>query len=191
MAMATRHKVGTPFVAGRTAWPEIPMLQVREAVAEVRLFVAGPAGDLVNAVDSGTLRAGWIGSEAGALLCVSLLADDRVVLPWISMPYHVRNDVHDQLGPVEIGSPKANFAVMLLLVDAATGLVAAVARHMLPPSAAEAVRATLSRQLDSGTPAAGAAVAMRSLRSEYGSDAGGVEAMLRDHRAVTWESRPA
>jgi hypothetical protein len=188
--MATRHKVGTPFVAGRTTWPEISMLQVRDAVAEVRLFVARPDGDLVNAIDTGTLRAGWIGSEAGALLCVSLLADDRVILPWTSLPYHVRNDVHDQLGAVDIGDPMADFP-LLLLVDAATGVVAAVTRHMVPHPAADAVRATLSRQLDSGTPAAGAATAMRSLRSEYAPDAGGVEAMMRDHRAVTWESRPA
>ncbi|MEV3926972.1 hypothetical protein [Actinomadura coerulea] len=119
------------------------------------------------AVDSGTLRAGWIGSKAGALLWVSLLAADRVVLPWTSLPYHVCNDVHDQLGHVEIRSPMAGFPVTLLLVDAATGLVAALAQHMVPLPAAEAVRATLSRQWDSGTPAAGATTAMRSLRGEY------------------------
>jgi hypothetical protein len=192
VSVITRRIAGAPFVAGRTGWPEVPSLRLHDAGAEIRLFIAAPAGAVVDAVGHGMLRCGWIGSERGSLLCLSLRdVDQKVVLPWFAVPYHARNDAHDGLEGLPEDFPAGSpLRVTLLLVDADSGLNTAVSDHLWPGDIADELRATITGQLGHQNSNPASATMLGELRRSYPSGPEGIEAMVRD-LGLTWDSRPA
>lgn len=148
-AMAV-YRVGHPYRAGVGQWPEAAQLRVTPASAELALFWARPEPGESAAVSAGAAQFAWVDVERIAVLLARFGGDEAA---WVDCPYHPAQDPQVRPPVVAAGQP---LLVHVVLVDAGTGVVAALRTLTWPPGFAHRVAQTVNRLL--AVPAAPGAI---------------------------------
>ncbi|WP_205327071.1 hypothetical protein [Glycomyces sp. YM15] len=142
-------KVGEPFAAGKTRWPEGPRLSITPSGAHLTLFFDRPDTAEVKAVRRAPARFAWIRGEQGAVLAFNFIdTKSGAGVPWSDAPYHhaLQPDGRRDLP----GDPGTGMFCTIMLIDASTGIIKAIRGVSWPAAAADAVRDTFAAQLETG-----------------------------------------
>ncbi|GAA4209384.1 hypothetical protein GCM10022252_75830 [Streptosporangium oxazolinicum] len=156
------YEVGKPYSQNRRQWPETTRLRLTPEGCELALFYPSPTSKETNEIRRGVPQWAWTELDG-----IAVLAFRFGILRWADTPYQVARDVtpSDQSGPIEAGDK--NLIVTVLLVDANTGIIKVLRTLTWPPEFANAVRATVQRQLDSPITDDQAGIALKALYDLY------------------------
>lgn len=144
------YRVGHPYHPGVGQWPEAAQLRITPAGVELALFWSRPAPGESAAVRAGVAQFAWVDTERIAVLLARFGEDEDA---WVDCPYHPAQDPQARPPVVAAGQP---LLVRVVLVDADTGVVAALRALTWPPGFAHRVAQTVNRLL--AVPAAPAAI---------------------------------
>jgi hypothetical protein len=156
-----RLAVGEPYHPTTRQWPETPHLRLTTDGCELALFFRSPTPREVAAVQRGKAKFAWIDSEHTAVLAFRF--DDGV--PWSDTPYTPHREHTDT--PAGLPPGDGHLLVVVVLVDAATGIVRAIRAVTWPPRFAGAVRRSLDRLLAAPFSPQAADAALEALYARY------------------------
>lgn len=134
------YRVGHPYHPRVRQWPETAQLRITPDGTELAIFWARPTQPEIQAVRTGTAEFAWIDNDQ-----VAVLAFRFGQQPWSDCPYHAGRDPQAGL-PADLDDDK-HLLVQVLLVDADTGLIAAMRQLTWPPQFTRKVAGTVDRML--------------------------------------------
>ncbi|WP_157419962.1 hypothetical protein [Actinomadura kijaniata] len=131
---------------GRTEWREGSHLTITRAAVEIQLFRRLPSRELIEAVRSAPVRFMWVDSPGVAMVRLFFSQQERPhESAWFDIIYTPRTEMIGRGRPP--GVPGQPITVVVTLVDAATGRVAAVRTSTWPVEDSDFVRARLEGEL--------------------------------------------
>ncbi|MBF9135232.1 hypothetical protein I0C86_41010 [Plantactinospora sp. S1510] len=137
------YRVGGLYNASRTSWNEGTYLRFTAAGPELILFFARPSAKEIADLRRGAPWFAWIDSEHVGLLAFKF----GTAIPWSDAPYHPGRESE----PVTFDHQGDNHLLLLvLLVDADTGIIRAMRQVTWPPAFAQRVARSIRRM--SATP---------------------------------------
>jgi hypothetical protein len=156
-----RLAVGEPYRPTVRQWPETPHLRLATGGCELALFFATPTAREVQAVRRGKAQFAWVDSEHAAVLAFRF--GDGV--PWSDAPYTPHREHPDT--PAGLPEGDGHLMVVVVLVDAATGIVRAIRGVTWPPRFVAAVRRSVDRMLATPFSPQAADAALEALYARY------------------------
>jgi hypothetical protein len=160
-----RLAVGEPYHPTTRQWPETPHLRLTTAGCELAVFFTSPTTREVEAVQRGKTKFAWIDSEHTAVLAFRF--GDGV--PWSDTPYTPHHEHSDT--PAGLPAGEGHLVVVVVLVDAGTGIVRAIRAVTWPPRFVGTVRRSVDRLLAVPFSPEAADAALAALYARYPSTA--------------------
>jgi hypothetical protein len=151
------RRVGALYHPARTKWPETPQLTLSPNGCELVLFYDRPKAAETRAVKSDPAQFALVDTEHVAIFCYRF-----GTLPWADFPYQAWRE-REEIRGVPAGAQGEGLLITVILVDASTGIVKAIRATTWPGEFADAVRATVRRQLDQPADDNAAAAALETL----------------------------
>jgi hypothetical protein len=160
---------GASLVPGRAGYDEAPSVSFARNGPIVRLVIEGPEPRLVETVaGEGAISFAWLGHDDAALLCLSVSdSSGQTVMPWLDIPYHLGNDIDGVAEPGFADPAGGPAPATVVVIDAASGRIAARRDCQWPAEAIDAIRATLRRQHAKGFNAGAKSRRLTAIRSRY------------------------
>jgi hypothetical protein len=118
--------VDGPYAEGRTSWPETIQVYFGTGTSELAMFVPNPTRDEVEAFRTGPLQLAVVAPSRHALFVAARWGS----LPWVDMPFEAHRVTAAGRG-VPAGGPKDRLPIRSVLVDAESGIVAALRLDLL------------------------------------------------------------
>lgn len=122
------YKVGAPYSTTRSRWPETPILQLVDGGHALTLFLETPTRDERQAVRNGVAEFAWIDAGLAGLLAYRFAPG----LPWSDCPYTPHREEPGATAHVPAAAEGEHLLVQVAMVDAATGIVAALRQVTWP-----------------------------------------------------------
>jgi hypothetical protein len=139
------YKVGGLYNPARRTWPETPLLLVpMNQAAELVLFMRRPTAGEIQAVRTGRADFAWVKADDFGVLAYRFTPG----IPWSDTPYNPHRDVRPDGHTPGIAPGDGHLLVQIILVDAATGIIAAMRQLTFPPRFVAAMRDDIDRLLD-------------------------------------------
>jgi len=175
-----QYAVGQPYHPDRTRWPEVAQLRLTPAGADLTVFLATPTSAEIAGVRDGRAQFGWIDAEHTAVLAYRF----HPGIPWSDAPYTPHREV--TAAHVPDTNPGEHLLLHVVLVDAATGLVAAMRAVTWPHRFVAAVRSTVARLATATFSPAAADANLAELFARYPA----TDALVRQRADVTCTGGP-
>ena len=161
-----RYQVGQLYNPRITRWPETPHLLLdAQAGPELTLFYGSPTAREVEQVRTGRIRFAWIDSDHTAIIAFRI-GD----LPWSDAPYHPHREKADGRDPGVPGTDDESVLCFVVLVDADTGIIAAMRMVSWPAEFAGAVRRSVQRLMAAPYSKAATDATLKALYDRYTSE---------------------
>jgi hypothetical protein len=137
--------VGQPYDPSRRSWPEGADYNYRCGQHELRIFLADPSPQEVQAIDSGPVEFGMLAEPEGLFVVTRF----GLTLSFATSYSWHRVDPAERVPPPphEETSPALRALLTLLLVDAATGLVRALRAVSYSPEFTRAIHWAIGGQI--------------------------------------------
>ena len=137
--------VGQPYDPRRRSWPEAADYNFRAGGHELRIFLAGPTPEEIEAIRSGPVEFGMFAEPEGLLLATRF---GRTVS--FDTPYQWHRALPSERvppPPLEETSPEARAPLTIVLVDASTGIVLALRTVTFSPEFTRALHRAIGDQV--------------------------------------------
>lgn len=137
-------RIGAPYVSGRTSWSDgTSLFSVSPGGYELACFLARPTAREVRAYRAGSVCRFALADHPPVLFLLYQFGD----LPWSDSPYSIRLLPPDrQQLPDTAGLADPHALLMVILVDAATGLVRVIRAVTFSPAFTTALHLAIAAQ---------------------------------------------
>jgi hypothetical protein len=156
-------RIGALYNSSKTSWAEgVNLRLIAGQEPELLLLFANPTPAEVEAIQRGKAQFAWIDSEHTAVLCYRF--GDHV--PWSDTPYTPHRERASD-GTPGLPPGTGHQLVVVILVDATTGIVRALRQITWPPRFAGTVRKSVTRMLATPDSPEAADAAVDALYQRY------------------------